>query len=106
MLDAVATDLQGVIDDALEGDISTLAVGDVGGEHQTRAAGSNPIGQRSGSKPGEDHRMNGADTHGRQHQDDRFGAGRHVDGEAITLLNTHGSQAAARARLRASVERR
>ena len=92
MLDALATDLHGVIDDALEGDIPAFAVGDVGGEHQTRAAGLNPIGQRPGPKPGEDHRMNGADAHGRQHQDDGFGAGGHVNRQAITFLHTHGPQ--------------
>ena len=43
-------------------------------------------------KSGEDDGMNRADAHRRQHENDGFGTGGHVDGEAISLVDAHAAQ--------------
>ena len=43
-------------------------------------------------KPGKNHRVDRADAHRRQHQHDRLGARRHVDGQAIALANAEATQ--------------
>src|SRR5208282_2232192 len=41
---------------------------------------------------GKDYGVNGADANRSQHQDDGFRTGRHIDGEAIALLDAQAAQ--------------
>ncbi len=72
--------------------ILALAIRDVGGEDEPRAAGLDAIGERLRAEAGEHDRMNRADPHDREHQRDRFLARRHVDRDAVAFRDPNAAQ--------------
>ena len=84
--------LQRFIHDLFEASVLTLAVGHVGSENQARSAGPDAVAQRLRAKTRKHHGVNCANAHRCQHQDDGFGTGRHVDREAIALIDAHAAQ--------------
>ena len=81
-----------LIDDRLERDVLALAVRHVGGEHQPRAAGPDPVAQRARPEAREHHRVDRADADGREHRDDGLGAGRHVDRDPVAPADAEAAQ--------------
>ena len=52
-LDGVAADFEGCVHDVLEGDVTSGAVGDVGGEYEAGAACLNAVAERARAEAGE-----------------------------------------------------
>ena len=73
-------------------DIAPFAIGDVCGEDQAGAAGADAVGQGAGAKACEHHRVDCADTYGRQHQHYGFRAHGHIDGYPVAFPNAHSPQ--------------
>ncbi len=92
VLHHVARVVQRLINDLLQARVFALAIGNVGGKHQFRAARLNAIAQCFRAKTREHHGVDGANTHRSQHQDDGFGTGRHVYGQPIAFVDAHAPQ--------------
>ena len=84
--------LAGVVDDGLEGNFPALAPSDISGEHGLGAGERDAVGQGVGAEACEDDAVNGADAHGGEHEDDRFRAGGHGEGDAVALADAHTAQ--------------
>ena len=72
---------------AVELDVLALAPGDVGGEDEPRPARRGSDRPARCAEPGEHDAVDRPDADGREHRDDRLGAGRHVDGHAIAMAD-------------------
>ena len=70
-----------------------LAVGDVGRQHEARAARPDAFAQRARTEAGEHDAVDRPDPDGREHRDDRLGRRRHVDREAVALADAEAAQA-------------
>ena len=79
--------LQRVIDILLELDNLPATPSAVGGDTDFRFGVVDPIGQRLRREAAEDHRMNRADSRARQHRDRRLRHQRHVDRDAVAVLD-------------------
>ena len=92
MLDGLAADFEGGVNDVLEGDVSSGAVGDVGGEDETGAARLNAVAERARAEAGEDDAVYCAYSDGGEHEHDGFRADGHVDGDAVAFLYAHSAE--------------
>ena len=70
---------EGRVDDRHQRDVLALAIGEVRGDHDLRAARPDPIAERTRAEPGEDDRVDRSDPHDREHRDDGLDGRRHVD---------------------------
>ena len=87
VLDGMGRELQRLVDDRFQRDVLPLTVGHVCGDDEARSAGDDAIAQRPRAEAGEHHRVNGANADDRQHQRDGFWARRHINGDAVALLD-------------------
>jgi hypothetical protein len=95
--EAGAVVLQRRVDDLLQADFLALAEADVGGEDEARAAGLDAIEERPRAEAREDDGVDRADPDRGEEQDDRFGAERHVDRDAVALAEPEAAQGGGRA---------
>ena len=84
--------LQRVVHDGLERDFLALPVRDIGGEDDAGTAGRNPVPEGLCPESGEDHGVNRADSHARQHEDDRLGTRGHRERDAVALPHPEAAQ--------------
>ena len=92
VLDGLAADFHGGVNDVLEGDVASCAVGDVCGEDEPGAASLNAVAERAGSETREDDAVDCADANCGEHEHDCLGADGHVDGDAVALFDAHAAQ--------------
>ena len=85
---------QRFVNDLFQADVFAFAIGGVRGEHRSRSAGFDAIGERLRAEAREDDRVNRADSDRRQHQHDRVERRRHVDGDAIAFADAEAAFAA------------
>src|SRR6266536_2469302 len=97
MLHPARAERERLVHDLLEPHLLPLAEDDVGREDEARAARLDAIRERLRAEPGEHDAVDRADPDGGEHEDDRLGAGRHVQGDAVTLRDPHSSQRGRRA---------
>ena len=98
MLDHVGDQSECFVHDRREVEFLALAIGDVGREHEPRAAGLNTFAERARTEAGEDDRVDRADADRREHQHDGLGRGRHVDRQPIAFAEAEPAQRRRRAR--------
>ena len=92
MLDGLAADFEGGVNDVLEGDVASGAVCEVGGEDEAGAACLDAVAERARAETCEDDAVDGADADGGEHEHDGFGADGHVYGDAVALFDAHAAQ--------------
>ena len=83
-----AAEGEGFVGDGLERDRLAAAELAVGGDQHDGAGIVDAIAHRLGREAAENDRVNGADTGAGLHGDDAFDGHRHVDDDAVTLLDT------------------
>src|SRR6266542_2347593 len=83
---------EGAVHDRLEARLLPLPPRHVRGEDRARPAREDPVAERLLAEPREDHAVDRPDPHRREHEDDRLGAGRHVDGDPVALAEPHPAQ--------------
>ncbi len=86
VLDRRAVTGQGGVDVGLERRRLATAVARVGGDDQPRAGVGAPVDDRVGREAAEDHRVGRPDAGAGEHGDRELGDHRHVDGDAVALL--------------------
>ena len=74
MLDGLAADFHGGVNDVLEGDVASRAVGDVCGEDEPGAACLNAVAEGARAKTREDDAVDCADANRGEHEHDCLGA--------------------------------
>ena len=82
-----------VVDDRKQVDILALAVRDIRGQDELRAARPDPVAKGAGAETSEHDAVDGADPNRRKHRDDRLGRGGHVDRDAVTLADAETAEA-------------
>ena len=76
-----------LVDGGLQRGRCAAAVAAVGGDDDLGLAVGDPVGERVGREPAEDHRVRGADPRAGEHRDHGLGDHRHVDRDPVAGLH-------------------
>src|SRR5215468_286806 len=83
---------QGLLGNRRQRDVLTFAVCEVCREQRLRSTGGNAVAKRVRAETGEHDRMDGADADRREHQHHGFCGHRHVDRDAIALVDAKAAE--------------